>query len=61
MTGSPSKIRPDPGKHSDARLRALTREVGTLREELRREVKRRERAVAQVMFMHNLHTKHLPP
>ncbi|GAX75139.1 hypothetical protein CEUSTIGMA_g2583.t1 [Chlamydomonas eustigma] len=48
MTGSPNKLRPDPGKHSDARIRALTREVGTLREELRREVKRRERAVAQV-------------
>ncbi len=36
-------------KDSEAsRVRALTREVGALREDLRREVKRRERAMAQV-------------
>jgi hypothetical protein len=32
----------------EARVRALTREVGSLREDLRRECKRRERAVAVV-------------
>ena len=45
---SPVSIRHDALKDSEARIRALTREVGTLREELRRETKRRERAVAQV-------------
>lgn len=35
-------------KDSEARIRALTREVGTLREDLRRESKRRDRAVVQV-------------
>ena len=45
---SPIHIRHDALKDSEARIRALTREVGTLREELRREAKRRERAVAQV-------------
>ena len=34
-------------KDAEARVRALTREVGTLKEDLRRESKRRERAVAQ--------------
>jgi hypothetical protein len=34
-------------RDSEARVRALTREVGSLREDLRREVKRRERAVQQ--------------
>lgn len=34
-----------------ARIRALTREVGSVREDLRRETKRRERAVAQVLAM----------
>ncbi|GFR46982.1 hypothetical protein Agub_g8634, partial [Astrephomene gubernaculifera] len=42
-----SPKRPDPLRDAEARVRALTREVGTLREDLRREVKRRERAVAQ--------------
>lgn len=35
-------------KDAEARIRALTREVGSLREDLRRETKRRERAVVQV-------------
>lgn len=43
-----SPRRPDLLKDAEARIRALTREVGTLREDLRRECKRRERAVAQV-------------
>lgn len=43
-----SPKRPDPLRDAEARVRALTREVGTLREDLRREVKRRERASAQV-------------
>ena len=34
----------------EARIRALTREAGSLREELRREEKRRERAIAQVVY-----------
>ncbi|KAG2444312.1 hypothetical protein HXX76_001069 [Chlamydomonas incerta] len=42
-----SPKRPDPLRDAEARVRALTREVGTLREDLRREVKRRERASAQ--------------
>lgn len=37
-------------KAAEARVRALTREVGTLREDLRREVKRRERAIVQVGY-----------
>lgn len=37
-------------KDAEARIRALTREVGALREELRRELKRRERAVGQVCW-----------
>ncbi|KAG2487377.1 hypothetical protein HYH03_013946 [Edaphochlamys debaryana] len=45
MSGSPKRA--DPLRDAEARVRALTREVGTLREDLRREVKRRERAVAQ--------------
>jgi len=39
---------PIQSRDSEARIRALTREVGTLREDLRRETKRRERSVAQV-------------
>ena len=39
---------PHASRDGEARMRAVTREVGTLREDLRREVKRRERAVAQV-------------
>lgn len=35
-------------RDAEARVRALTREVGSLREDLRRELKRRERAVVQV-------------
>ncbi|GIL55971.1 hypothetical protein Vafri_11431, partial [Volvox africanus] len=42
-----SPKRPDPLRDAEARVRALTREVGTLREDLRRETKKRERAVAQ--------------
>lgn len=38
----------DPLRDAEARVRALTREVGSLREDLRRELKRRERAVVQV-------------
>ncbi len=38
----------DPLKDAEARIRALGREVGTLREDLKRECKRRERAIAQV-------------
>jgi hypothetical protein len=34
-------LRPDPLKDAEARIRALTREVGSLREDLRRETKRR--------------------
>lgn len=49
MTPSPRKV--DALRDSEARVRALTREVGTLREELRRETKRRERAIAQVGTM----------
>ncbi|MEW5304940.1 MAG: hypothetical protein WDW36_007514 [Sanguina aurantia] len=37
----------DPLRDAEARVRALTREVGSLREDLRRELKRRERAVVQ--------------
>ena len=50
-------------KDAEARIRALTREAGSLREELRREEKRRERAVAQVMSIRALHGSrpaHLP-
>lgn len=46
---SPIHIR-DSAKDSEARIRALTREVGTLREDLRRETKRRERSVAHVSY-----------
>jgi hypothetical protein len=45
MAPSPER---DPLRDAEARIRALTREVGSLREELRRETKRRERAVVQV-------------
>ena len=38
----------DPLKDAEARVRALTREVGSLREDLRRETKRRDRAIIQV-------------
>ncbi len=37
--------KPDALRDAEARVRALTYEVGTLREELKREFKRRERAV----------------
>jgi hypothetical protein len=37
--------KPDGLRDAEARVRALTYEVGTLREELKRECKRRERAV----------------
>jgi hypothetical protein len=37
--------KPDALRDAEARVRALTYEVGTLREELKRECKRRERAV----------------
>ncbi len=47
MASSPGR-RSDALKDSEARVRALTREVGSLREDLRRETKRRERAVSQV-------------
>lgn len=47
MAASPPR-RADPLKDAEARVRALTRDVGTLREDLRREVKRRDRALVQV-------------
>ncbi len=45
---APNSAERDPLRDADARIRALVREVGVVREELRRETKRRERAVVQV-------------
>eukprot|EP00201_Polytomella_parva_P001658 CAMPEP_0175078410 /NCGR_PEP_ID=MMETSP0052_2-20121109/24099_1 /TAXON_ID=51329 ORGANISM="Polytomella parva, Strain SAG 63-3" /NCGR_SAMPLE_ID=MMETSP0052_2 /ASSEMBLY_ACC=CAM_ASM_000194 /LENGTH=115 /DNA_ID=CAMNT_0016348321 /DNA_START=43 /DNA_END=387 /DNA_ORIENTATION=+ len=42
-----SPVKSESLKDAEARVRALTREVGTLREDLRREAKKRERAVIQ--------------
>ena len=43
-----SLLKPGMSTHPPAlQVRALTREVGTLREDLRREAKKRERAVAR--------------
>ena len=48
MTGGEAAAPMPAAEDAQARIRALTHEVGSLREDLRRETKRRERAVSKV-------------